>query len=113
MTQEEKRQALIAKIDKLLEDMRTFQPVPGERDRERRHFLEWNIGRPENYHDQKVRANIIAAIMAQYKVINDLVVLTNPDFDKILAACGLAHTDENIFFIGDILEGLRKIIGYR
>lgn len=107
---EEKRKARITRLNKLLEDIRTFKPAPEEYDRERRYFLQWNIGRPEDYHNKKVRMNIIAAIAAQYKIINDLEVLTSPDFDKIMKNCNLSRTNENIFFIDDILEGLRKIV---
>lgn len=59
---------------------------------------------------EKRRADIIAALMGQYACIRSTVALTNPDFDKILKIMKMEHTDENIYYIGDIAKSLLKII---
>lgn len=59
---------------------------------------------------EKRRADIIAALMGQYACIRSTVALTNPNFDKILKIMKMEHTDENIYYIGDIAKSLLKII---
>ena len=59
---------------------------------------------------EKRRADIIAALMGQYACIRSTVALTNPDFGKILKIMKMEHTDENIYYIGDIANSLLKII---
>ena len=99
----EREEAFNKNIDDILDRLTKLARAPAEEQKP-----EW-YRKAERISNQKETANIITSLMAQYRLKDDLTVFTNPDFDKILTACGLPHTDDNIYKIGEIVREVREL----